>query len=360
MLTERKVVVSVDDRKLKILAAVVDEYVRTGEPVGSKIISQMLDIKVSTATIRNDMAALEQLGFLEQPHTSAGRIPTFKGYRLYIDELMTLPSLSDEEKAELDARIGGRETPEELLVQNAAAALTELTQCAAVVSSSAPKFSIISKVEVIPTGKRLYVILLITSDGSIKNKACRLEFDLTNEQLEFFTHYIEQNLHGLSVEQLSQDKLEDMITAMSAYMVSLAPLIKGLCEISEDLRHEELTLKGGEKLLSCEDLDKMEVVRFIEHRDQLTSFLDDTFSGIQVKFGVGNDTFAIGNSSMIVSKYRKGGHEAGSLGIIGPMRVDYKRIIPYVDYITEKISLLMSGDDDSIRTVDPNDAEDIL
>lgn len=340
-----------DDRKLKILAAVVDEYVRTGEPVGSKAISQLANIKVSSATIRNDMAALEQLGYLEQPHTSAGRIPTYKGYQLYIDELMTLPSLTDEEKAELDARLGNKETPEELLVQNAAAALTELTQCAAVVSNSAPRFSVISKVEVIPTGKRLYVILLITSDGSIKNKACRLEFDLTNEQLDFFTHYIEQNLHGVAIDELSAEKLEQLVTAMSTYMVSLSPLVKGLCELSEDLRHDELTLKGSEKLLSCEDLDKMEVVRFIEHKNELTGFLDETFSGIQVKFGIGNGSFAIGNSSMIVSKYRKGGHEAGSLGIIGPMRVDYKKIIPYVDYLTQKISFLMSGDDDDIEMI---------
>ena len=91
-----------DDRKLKVLAAVVDEYIRTGEPVGSKTISQLGHIKASSATIRNDMAMLEQLGYLEQPHTSAGRIPTYLGYRLYIDELMTLPELSDEEKQMLD------------------------------------------------------------------------------------------------------------------------------------------------------------------------------------------------------------------------------------------------------------------
>ena len=160
-----------DDRKLKILAAVVDEYVRTGEPVGSKAISKLENINVSAATIRNDMAALEQLGYLEQPHTSAGRVPTFMGYRLYIDELMTLPELSDDEKSRLDEMLGGEDTPEELLVQNAAAVLTEITQCAAVITNSAPRFSVISKVEVIPTGKRLYVILLITSNGSIKNKA---------------------------------------------------------------------------------------------------------------------------------------------------------------------------------------------
>jgi len=337
-----------DDRKLKILAAVVDEYVRTGEPVGSKAISKLENINVSSATIRNDMAALEQMGYLEQPHTSAGRIPTFAGYRLYIDELMTPPDLPDEEKSRLDEMLGGKDTPEELLVQNAAAALTEITQCAAVVTNAVPRFSVISKVEVIPTGKRLYVILLITSNGSIKNKACRLEFDLSHEQLDFFTRYVEENLSGVSVDELSDDMFDKMVAAVSAYMVSLSPLVKGICELSEDLRQQELTISGGEKLLSCEDLDKMEVVRFIEHKHELSELLEGTFSGIQVKFGSESESFAIGNSSLIVSKYRKDGKEAGSLGVIGPMRVDYKKIIPYVDYLTKKISYLMSDGEGDI------------
>lgn len=338
-----------DDRKLKILAAVVDEYVRTGEPVGSKVISKLENINVSSATIRNDMAALEQMGYLEQPHTSAGRIPTFAGYRLYIDELMTPPDLPDEEKSRLDEMLGGKDTHEELLVQNAAAALTEITQCAAVVTNAVPRFSVISKVEVIPTGKRLYVILLITSNGSIKNKACRLEFDLSHEQLDFFTRYVEENLSGVSVDELSDDMFDKMVAAVSAYMVSLSPLVKGICELSEDLRQQELTISGGEKLLSCEDLDKMEVVRFIEHKHELSELLEGTFSGIQVKFGSESESFAIGNSSLIVSKYRKDGKEAGSLGVIGPMRIDYKKIIPYVDYLTKKISYLMSeGEGDII------------
>ncbi len=341
-----------DNRKLKILAAVVDEYVRTGEPVGSKAISNLAHINVSAATIRNDMAALEQMGYLEQPHTSAGRVPTFLGYRLYIDELMTLPSLSDEEKERLDEMLGDEATlTEELLVQNAATALAELTQCAAVVTNSAPRFSVISKVEVIPTGKRLYVILLITSSGNIKNKACRLEFDLNHEQLDFFTHYIEEHLHGVSIDDLSEEMFDKMVTAMSTYMVSLSPLVKGLCELSEDLRHEELTMSGQDKLFSCGDFDKMEVVRFIEHKNELTRLLDDTFSGIQVKFGSENNSFAIGNSSMIVSKYRKDGKEAGSLGVIGPMRVDYKKIIPYIEYLTQKITSLMSTEDEAKNNV---------
>lgn len=344
-----------DDRKLKILAAVVDEYLRTGEPVGSKAVASLAGLKVSSATIRNDMAALENLGFLEQPHTSAGRIPTFAGYRLYIDEIMSPDALSDEEKSRMDKMLGDTDTlTEELLVQNAVTALAEITSCAAVVTNAAPRFSVISKVEVIPTGKRLYVILLITSSGNIKNKACRLEFDLNHEQLEFFTHYIEENLSGISVDELSDEMFDKMVTAMSAYMVSLSPLVKGICELSADLKQHQVTMSGQENLFSCSELDKMEVVRFIERKSELTEMLNDTFSGIQVKFSPENGSFAIGNSSMIVSKYRKKGREAGSLGVIGPMRVDYKKIIPYVEYLTQKISSIMSGDEDIVTENDDN------
>ena len=147
-----------------------------------------------------------------------------------------------------------------------------------------------------------------------------------------------------------------MVAAVSAYMISLSPLVKGIYELSEDLRHQELTVKGGEKLLSCDELDKMEVVKFIGQKHEITDILEDTFSGIQVKFGA-EGNLAIGNSSMIVSKYRKGGKEAGSLGIIGPMRVDYKKIIPYIEYLTQKISYLMSENDENIITADNSDPE---
>ncbi len=332
-----------NERKLKILAAVVEEYVRTGEPVGSKAIASLPDIGVSAATVRNDMAMLEQLGYLEQPHTSAGRIPTINGYRLYIDKLMTAQSLPGDERARLDEMLEQQgPMTEELLIQNATTALAELTQCAAVVSDFSPKFSIISKVEVIPTGKRMYVILLITSGGKIKNKACRLEFDLTHEQLDMFSQYLAETLEGLSVSELSEEMMERMTEAMSAYMMTMAPLVHGICELSRDLRQQVLMFRGERNLFSYEDLDKMEVVQFMEHKNELTKLLDDSFSGIRVVFGREKDSFVIGNSSMIVSKYRKGDHSVGSLGVIGPMRLDYAKVIPYLEYFSQKITDLIS------------------
>ena len=344
-LPERMVIV--DARKRRILSAVVDLYIRTGEPVGSKTISQLPDIHVSAATVRNDMAVLEELGYLEQPHTSAGRVPTFNGYRMYIEEISAEGTLPQEERDRLDEMLGDEsQLTEDLILQSATTALSQITKCATVVSNFAPKYSVISKVDVIPTGKRMYVVLLITSDGKIKNRACRLQFDLTHEHMDFFKHFMEENLEGVSVSDLSEEKLEQMITAMGTYMMTLSPLVQGICEMSKDLQNE-LYMTGEQNLFSCDDLDKAEVAKFMMHKQELSGLLDDSFQGIKVMFGEEGNDFVIGNSSMIVSKYQKGDHTAGSLGVIGPMRLNYAKVIPYIEYFTEKISHLISDDDDT-------------
>ena len=345
-LPERMVIV--DARKRRILSAVVDLYIRTGEPVGSKTISQLPDIHVSAATVRNDMAVLEELGYLEQPHTSAGRVPTFNGYRMYIEEISAEGTLPQEERDRLDEMLGDEsQLTEDLILQSATTALSQITKCATVVSNFAPKYSVISKVDVIPTGKRMYVVLLITSDGKIKNRACRLQFDLTHEHMDFFKHFMEENLEGVSVSDLSEEKLEQMITAMGTYMITLSPLVQGICEMSKDLQQNELYMTGEQNLFSCDDLDKAEVAKFMMHKQELSGLLDDSFQGIKVMFGEEGNDFVIGNSSMIVSKYQKGDHTAGSLGVIGPMRLNYAKVIPYIEYFTEKISHLISDDDDT-------------
>ena len=322
-----------DARKKNVLLAVVEAYIQTGEPVGSKMISQLPQIHVSAATVRNDMAVLEELGYLEQPHTSAGRVPTYSGYRFYIDEVVEQGSLSDAERKRLDAMLGDEsQLPDADVVYSA--------------PPFAPKYSVISKVEVIPTGKRLYVVLLITSNGTIKNKACRLEFDLTEENMQFFRNFMEENLQGVSISDLSEERMEQMITAVSAYMMALSPLVQGVCEMSRDLQKNKVYVSGEQNLLSCQDLNQAEVVQFISHKNELRGLLDDSFKGVKVVFGEEGDRFVIGNSSMIVSKYQKGEQAVGSLGIIGPMRLDYAKIIPYIEYFTEKLSHLISEEDD--------------
>lgn len=334
-----------DDRKLKILSAVIDEYIMTGEPVGSKAISTHPDINVSSATIRNDMAMLEQLGYLEQPHTSAGRIPTYNGYRLYIEELMPQYTLSDQEKTMLDEYLDIDNPSEDALIESASSALAELTHCASVVSNESTQFSVITKVEVIPTGKRMYVLLLITSSGNIKNKMCRLEFDLTNEQLDFFSQYMKDNLQGVAIDSLSDEKLHQLYEAMGTYMMTLSPLLQGVCELAQGFQDSTVKVNGEKNLLARSDIDRNQLVNFLEHKNEFTKMLDNSFSDLQVMFGE-DGKFVINNSSMIVSKFKKGNKTAGSLGLIGPMRLNYSKIIPYLEYFTNKISEIMSEDDD--------------
>jgi heat-inducible transcriptional repressor len=241
------------------------------------------------------------------------------------------------------------ELTEDLILQSATTALSEITKCATVVSNFAPKYAVISKVEVVPTGKRMYVVLLITSDGKIKNRACRLQFDLTEEHMAFFKHYIAENLEGLSVSDLSEERMEQLTMAMGTYMMTLSPLIQGICEMSKDLQQNELYVSGEQNLFSCEELDKGEVAQFILHKKELSALMDDSFQGIKVVFGEEGRDFVIGNSSMIVSKYQKGDHTAGSLGVIGPVRLNYAKIIPYIEYFTEKISHLISEEEKQLR-----------
>lgn len=336
-----------DERKRKILAAVVDAYIVTGEPVGSKAIAALPDIRVSPATIRNDMAMLEQLGYLEQPHTSAGRVPTYSGYRLYIDELMNARTLSDEEKKLLDDYLDVDVPTADALIESASVALAELTHCATVVKNVAPKFSVITKVEVIPTGKRMYVLLMITSSGNIRNKVCRLEFDLTNEQMEFFSRYMAENLQGVSIDELSEEIIEKLVAAMGTYMVTLAPLLKGVCELAEGFKDNEIKVAGEKNLLARQDINNEQIALFFENKNEVVKkMLDDSFGDLQVVFGE-DGSFVIENSSMIVSRIKKDGKTAGTLGVIGPMRLDYAKIIPYIEYLTGRITEMISENEDN-------------
>lgn len=278
-----------DDRKLKILSAVVNEYIVTGEPVGSKAI--MAHVKASSATIRNEMAELEKQGYLEQPHTSAGRIPTYKGYRLYVDQLMEQNQLTANEKKMLDSMIPQEYVTEEDLVNKASMALADLTKCAAVVANATPKFSLISKVEVIPTGKRMYVILMITSNGSIKNKVCRLEFDLSQDQLEFFDNFVKENLNGVPIDSLSDAYLEKLTEAMGTYMMTLSPLVSEIMKMTKEM--SSVSIKGQSNLLTCKDFNQNEIISFLDNQKELKGFIDETFSGLHVMFSPERDGFVI-------------------------------------------------------------------
>ena len=334
-----------EKRALKILETVVDEYIRTGEPVGSKTVQETLSMKISSATIRNEMAMLEQMGYLEHPHTSAGRVPTFSGYRFYIENFMPEHRLSDEEKLRIDEIFEDIDADtNDRLIEEAGRALSEITKCAIVTANETGKFSVITKVEVIPTGRRMYVLLLVTSGGSIKNRVCRLQFDLTGEQVDFFTRFADENLTGLNIDSLSDDFMESLSAALGSYMMMLSPLMKGIAEMSAEMAKDQVSVNGEANLIACDQLQSREIATILSNRERFSEILSGAFSGINILFGEENQTFVVSNSSMITSSFEKDGQKAGSFGVIGPARIDYKRIIPYLEYFSDKITDLLSED----------------
>jgi heat-inducible transcriptional repressor len=338
------------DRRFQILDLIVDEYIRTGIPVGSNAIKALLPYPVSSATVRAEMAALETDGYLDHPHTSAGRVPTVKGYRLYIDRMgvsgAKIPS-SGENVHQYDEMFEAlRGESDEVVIETASHALAEVTKCAVITSNAAARFSVITKVEVIPTGRRMYVLLLITQSGDIRNRVCRLQFDLTQEQMTFFTKFVSENLQGMAADNISDELFGELAAALGNYMMTLSPLLKAVEDISNEMRSKRIHFEGEHNLIANESLDKNQLVALLEQRSEFTELLDAAFSGVNVLFGKekdGESTFVVQNSSLITGGFSKGGKPAGSFGVIGPIRLDYKRIIPYLEYFTEKVTGILTG-----------------
>ncbi|MDR0821751.1 MAG: heat-inducible transcriptional repressor HrcA [Oscillospiraceae bacterium] len=337
------------ERKFQILEAVIDEYIRTGEPVGSGTIKDRLPFAVSPATIRAEMSALEAEGYLGHPHTSAGRVPTVRGYRLYIDRMGgAAVSISEEEKQKLDNFFEGLEGEgDETIIDTASHALSEITRCAIVATDTSARFSVITKVDVIPTGRRMYVLLLVTSAGDIKNRVCRLSFDLTKEQTDFFIDFVRNNLEGASPELLTPDFFEELSIALGNYVMTLAPLLKVVAELSEEMKTRRVLVKGETILIESGDIGKNQLISLLEHRNEVTELFDGAFSGISVVFGEelsGERSIVVQNGALLSGAFSKDGKPAGSLGVIGPLRLDYKKIIPYIEYFTQKVTGILSGE----------------
>lgn len=331
-----------DDRQLSILKHIVEIFIETGEPASSLAVCERLKKKISSATIRNDMVKLEKLGFLQQPHTSAGRIPTYKGFRTYINNLMHFKNMSEEEKHYADEILKSDLSSISTIVENASLALAEFTDLAVVSTTNNPKFFVICKVDVVKTGRRVFAVFMVASSGDVKNKICRLNFDISEKELEFFKKVVNESLIGNTVDALNNEMMEKLAVVFGSYIYSLSPLLNALYDISSEISKRQVNLKGEENLLKYGGLKANELLEFITAKKQIEEVLSAAFSGINVLFGKENDVFALENSSLIVAKYGLN-EPLGSFGVVGPIRIDYEKILPYVSYFSQKISSLIES-----------------
>ena len=340
---------SVNDRKMKVLQAIVDDYVTTNEPVGSKSLIERHNFPVSSATLRNDMAELERMGLIEKPHTSAGRIPSDRGYREYVDSLMTLDSLSDAERIEISGRIDESVGEVRDLLKNASAALSETTGYVSLVMT--PKLAGSSllqlKILMIEPGKALVVMVL--SAGVVKDKVVRIPNFLTPDQLKEISDSVEKSLNGKPLDEITlvtlatsvkETKIPDSFLNQVLYETYTAIKQADRLDVYLDGEHNMLKLPDFSELSRARDLlgtlshDGM-VAGYVNEIEKENNGSSDTY---MIRIGQEIALEGLEDCSFITTTYKVGDSISGNIGVIGPKRMDYSKVISQIDFVRYKLN----------------------
>ncbi len=336
-------------RSREILRQIVDAYVESGEPVGSRTLSRRLGSAISPATIRNVMADLEEAGLLYAPHTSAGRLPTSAGLRLFVNGLLQMGALSVEERASIESQcaIGGRSLPDALT--EATTLLSGLSGCAGLVL--APKTDRpLKHIEFISLGPGRALVVLVTADGVVENRVIEVPLDIPVSSLTTASNYLTARLAGRTLEEARAEVLAEIDNRRSELDQLTARLVQAGLATWTGGNTGQLIVRGQANLLSmgeggAQDLDRIRALfDLLETRETMLKLIDVTGGGegVQIFIGAENALFDHAGCSMIVTPYTNRSEQiVGAIGVIGPLRLNYARIIPLVDYTAKVIGQLV-------------------
>lgn len=327
-----------DDRKKRILQAIVDEYVNTAEPVSSGAISKKRGLDFSSATIRNEMSELEKSGYLEKTHTSSGRIPSVKGYRLYVDELLKEDNISIEEIKYIKEKLQTKVNQIEDLTKIATNTLSEITHYTTVAIGPKVTKQIIKEIKFVLLGNRMLMAVILTNTGMIKETIINFQEDIYEDQIETINLLFNSKLQGKPLEKINEPLDEYIFTEMK----SSANMIKTIIEQLNKVIYEEsqLYLEGTNKSFDLPELSKAETARnfinILENKSEVVDLLDNEISkDINVYFGDELDDENLKDFSIVTLKSDE--KDLGTIGIIGPKRMNYSKIISVMRYIQRLI-----------------------
>lgn len=327
-----------DDRKKRILQAIVDEYVNTAEPVSSGSISRKKGLDFSSATIRNEMSELEKSGYLEKTHTSSGRVPSVKGYRLYVDELLKEDNISLEEIKYIKEKLQTKVNQIEELTKIATNTLSEITHYTTVAIGPKVTKQIIQQIKFVLLGSRMLMAVILTNTGMIKETIINFEEDIYEDQIETINLLFNSKLQGKPLEKINEP-LEEYIFAE---MKSSANMIKTIIEQLNKVIYQEskLYLEGTNKSFDLPELKKAETARnfinILENKSEVVDLLDNEISkDINVYIGEELDDENLKDFSIVTLKSED--QDLGTIGIIGPKRMNYSKVISVMRYIQKLI-----------------------
>ena len=335
------------ERKKKVLRSVVDLYIRTAEPVGSKAITALPDMQYSSATIRNEMAELTAMGYLEQPHTSAGRIPSAAGYRLYVDELMADYRLSLDETKSIITAIEEKMQRVDKLVEKVAKLVSQATDLPAISVASRQVGATVRRFELILAGQGSVILVIMLTADQVVNKLIKLPVSVMDSDLKVLSAVLNATMTGLSAEDFTQELLERVMNSAGA-AASLVPVIMEFT--ADTLRHQgstNMAVAGHMRLLGQPEY------RDVEKAQRLMSSLDEeslanlpavmqNANGTQVLVGPENVARELKDTSVVMTKFDIGDGMQGMIGVVGPTRMDYAKVTARLSYFAESLSKMFA------------------
>ncbi len=335
------------ERKKKVLRSVVDLYIRTAEPVGSKAICELPDMKFSSATIRNEMAALTDMGYLEQPHTSAGRIPSPAGYRLYVDELMADYRLSMDETKSINSAIEEKMQRFDQMMEKVAKLVSQATDLPAISVASRQGGTTVKRFDLILAGAGSVILVMMLSTDEVVNKLIKLPVNATETDIKLLGAVLNAAMTGLTAEEFTAELLEKVMAAAGAAGALVPVILEFTAETLRRSGGTNMAIAGHARLLGLpeyRDVDKAQKV--------LTSFDEDALAnlpavmqnenGTKVLVGPENVAQELKDTSVVMTKFDIGDGLQGMIGVVGPTRMDYAKVTARLSYFAESLSKLFA------------------
>lgn len=344
-----------NERKIKILEAIITDYIATAEPIGSRTIAKKYDFGLSSATIRNEMSDLEEMGFITQPHASSGRVPSDKGYRLYVDQLMQQRELDPHEKDFLQQLIIKNIHQIDYFMHETAKAIALLTNCITIASEPQVQRTKIKHIQLLPMDETSIVLVIITDSKLVKNHTIHLEKAPELHELQILSNYLNQNLQNRSLEEMLSKIQELLYENKDEEIKLLLPILQALVEIIQAEDNAAIFTTGVKNILEFpefNDIGKAKgIFQALEERDLLIELLGnnessstDDFKNIQILIGRENTFEQLKDCSLIRTSYRLRGNVIGNIGIIGPTRMNYAQAVSILNNIVNNINVFLQSE----------------
>lgn len=334
-------------RKKLILKAIISEYIRTAEPVGSKSVASRPELGFSSATIRNEMSELEEMGFLQKTHTSSGRIPSPKGYRLYVDELMGMPDLTSADINSINSITQLKVKELDRLISEAGRLISDLTNYTTLAVTPVMQRITLRRFEIIAVDSVNFVIVVVTDTGVVKNKMIRTACPVSKDEADLLTYVLNQTLTGIPIEAITKERL-DIVRRAAGLTALLNPIAEFIADLVEELGTQKLFLQGASKLLSqpeYRDVAKaqalLDYVGDSSHVPALRRFTRE-IDGVRITIGPENGVEPLEGASMVYATYNIGTIGRGLIGIVGPTRMDYGRLSARLSLFSQGLNKLIA------------------